>query len=147
VLLQAAYISWKAWDDRDLCFSTVDTAKDSGVGKEGTPSALHDKIHGQFQRCFSNSKINVMVHSNAITIFLIEITANKCFISHDNPLNYSVKYGRTAEFRNFGSNVSFIAENLHLIESNNRESLECSVTTFCFVISTHSRAVGNSEDR
>jgi hypothetical protein len=57
-------------------------------------------------------------------IFLIEITINKCFISYNynNPLNYSLKYGITGEFRNFWTKVSFIAENPHLIESNDRES-------------------------
>jgi hypothetical protein len=53
---------------------------------------------------------------------LIEITTNKRFISYNNLLNYSLKYGITGEFRNFGSKVSFIAGNLHLIESNDRES-------------------------
>jgi hypothetical protein len=71
---------------------------------------------------------------------LIEITTNKRFISYCNPLNYSLKYGITGEFRNFGSKVSFIAENPHLIESNDRESRliinrnkysECAVTDFC----------------
>jgi hypothetical protein len=57
-----------------------------------------------------------------ITIFLIEITTNKRSISYNNPLNYSLKYGITGEFGNFGTKVSFIAENLHLIESNDRES-------------------------
>jgi hypothetical protein len=53
---------------------------------------------------------------------LIEITTNKRFISYNNPLNYSLKYGITGKFGNFGSKVSFIAENPHLIESNDRES-------------------------
>jgi hypothetical protein len=47
----------------------------------------------------------------------IKITTNKRFISYNNQLNYSL-----GEFGNFGSKVSFIAENPHLIESNDRES-------------------------
>jgi hypothetical protein len=78
------------------------------------------------------------LHTNTITIFLIEITTNKRFISYYNPLNYSLKYGMTGEFGNFGSKVSFIAENPHLIESNDRESRliisrkysGCAVTNF-----------------
>jgi hypothetical protein len=66
--------------------------------------------------------MHVFFAHNTIMIFLIEITTNKHFISYNNPLNYSFKYGITGEFGNFGSKVSFIAENPHLIESNDRES-------------------------
>jgi hypothetical protein len=60
--------------------------------------------------------MNVFFAHNTITIFLIEITTNKHFISYNNPLNYSLKYGKTGEFGNFRSKVYFISENLHLIE-------------------------------
>jgi hypothetical protein len=63
-----------------------------------------------------------MCFLHTITIFLIEITTNKRFISYNNPLNYSLKYGITGEFGNCGSKVCFIAENSHLIKSNDRES-------------------------
>jgi hypothetical protein len=69
-----------------------------------------------------NGIMHVFFAHNTITIFLIEITTNKRFISCDNPLNYSLKYGITGEFGNFGSKVSFIDENLHLIKSNDGES-------------------------
>jgi hypothetical protein len=94
------------------------------------------------------------MHTNTITIFLIEITINECFISHINPQNYSLKYGKTAKFGNFRSKVSFsfIAKNPHLIESNHHESrliktgsiLECAVTTFG--TSAHWGTAGNSKD-
>jgi hypothetical protein len=62
------------------------------------------------------------MHTNTITIFLIEITTNECFKSHNNRLYHSLKYGEIAKFGNYGSKVYFIAENPHLIESNDRES-------------------------
>jgi hypothetical protein len=66
---------------------------------------------------------------------LIEITTNKCFISYNNPLNYSLKYGITGECGNFRS---FFAENPHLIKSNDRERwFIVSRKYFC--------AMGNSE--
>jgi hypothetical protein len=45
--------------------------------------------------------MHVFFAHNTITIFLIEITTNKCFISYNNPLNYSLKYGikRSIEFQ------------------------------------------------
>jgi hypothetical protein len=62
------------------------------------------------------------MHTNTITIILIEINVktNECFISHNNPPNYFLKYGKTAKFRNFGSKLYFIAEKPHLIESNDQ---------------------------
>jgi hypothetical protein len=97
------------------------------------------------------------VHTNKITIFLVEITTNECFRSYNNPLYYSLKFGKTAKFGNFGSKVSFIAENPHLIESKDRESSVIQARSILnsilgghwllFVISAHSRAAGNSKDR
>jgi hypothetical protein len=55
------------------------------------------------------------IHTNTIVIFLIEITTNEHYISLNNPLNYSLKYGKTAKFGNVGSKLSFIAKNLHLM--------------------------------
>jgi hypothetical protein len=102
---------------------------------------------------YINGIMHVFFAHNTITIFLIEITTNKYFISYNNPLNYSLKYGITGEFGNFGSNVSFIAENPHLIESNDRESQliinrkysGCAVTDFG--TSAQWGAAGNSKDR
>jgi hypothetical protein len=62
------------------------------------------------------------MHTNTGVIFLIEITTSECFKSYNNPLFYSLKYGKTAKFGNFGSKVSFIPENPHLIESKDRET-------------------------
>jgi hypothetical protein len=59
-----------------------------------------------FRKKNSNGIMHVFFAYNTITIFLIEITTNKRFISYDNPLNYSLKYGITGEFGNFGSKVS-----------------------------------------
>jgi hypothetical protein len=97
------------------------------------------------------------VHTNTITIFLIEITTNECFKSYNNPLYYSLKYGKIAKFCNFGSKVSFIAENRHLIESTDRESSRIQTGSILntilgaqwplFVTSAQSRAAGNSKDR
>jgi hypothetical protein len=60
------------------------------------------------------------MHTNTIAIFLIEITANECLKSYNNPLYYSL----TAKQLNseISGNKYFIAENLHLIESKVHES-------------------------
>jgi hypothetical protein len=97
---------------------------------------IHHK--NSFRKKNPNGIMHMFFAHNTITIFLIEITTNKHFISYDNPLNYSLKYGITSEFGNFGSKVSFIAENPHLIESNyhesrliiNRKYSGCAVTDF-----------------
>jgi hypothetical protein len=62
------------------------------------------------------------MQTNTIAIFLIEITTNERLKFYNNPPYYSLKYGKTAKCGNFGSKVSFIAENPHLIESKDRES-------------------------
>jgi hypothetical protein len=96
------------------------------------------------------------MHTNTITIFLVEITTNERFKSYNNPLFYSLKYGTTAKFRNFGSKVYFIAENLHLIETKDCESsvIQTGPEQYSgyalrrpFVTSAHSRAAGISKDR
>jgi hypothetical protein len=61
------------------------------------------------------------VHTNTIAIFLIEITTNECLKSYNNLLYYSLKCGKTAQCGNL-SFIMFIAKNLHLIESKDRES-------------------------
>jgi hypothetical protein len=93
------------------------------------------------------------MHTNTMAIFLIEITTNECLKSYNNLLYYSLKYGKTAQFGNFGSKVSFIAKNPHLIESKDRESSVIQTGNILgahcllFVTCAHSRQAGSSKDR
>jgi hypothetical protein len=62
------------------------------------------KIH--HKNSFRKQNLNGITHRffahNTITIFLVEITTNKRFISYNNQLNYSLKYGKTGDdFWNF----------------------------------------------
>jgi hypothetical protein len=94
------------------------------------------------------------MHTNTIAIFLIEITTNEHLKSYNNLLYYTLKYGITAKFGNLGSNVYFIAENPHLIESKDRESNVIQTRSIpdsilgahwpLFVTSAHSREAGSS---
>jgi hypothetical protein len=48
------------------------------------------------------NNVSTNMHTNTSAIFLVEITTNVCLKSYNNPLYYSLKYGKTAKFENFG---------------------------------------------
>jgi hypothetical protein len=62
----------------------------------GSQKEIHHK--NSFRKKNPNGVMHVFFAHNTITIFLIEITTNKRFISYNNPLNYSLKYGITGEY-------------------------------------------------
>jgi hypothetical protein len=73
-----------------------------------TPRLPRNFCENSPQKLISLEESGIMyffMHSNTITVFLIEITTIECFRSRNIPLNYSLKYGKTAKFRNFQSKV------------------------------------------
>jgi hypothetical protein len=93
------------------------------------------------------------MHTNTIAIFLIKITTNEHLKSYNNPLYYTLKYGITAKFGNFGSKVSAFNWDKRSWKHAAWSKPEVFRTVFwvciwpLFVISANSREAGSSKNR